>query len=190
MASKTTRFEVLCGQCNSPFSTTPFRVSRGQGRFCSVKCRGAAKFRPPADRFWDSVDKSGVCWIWTGGVGVDGYASFFDGKRNTHASRFSWSEVNGPIPEGLCILHNCPGGDNPLCVNPDHLRSGTKRDNYHDMANKGRLPDRRGSLSRSKVPLLRDEYRAGGITIAAMAQREGVSIPTMWRALKGKTFKL
>jgi hypothetical protein len=46
------------------------------------------------------------------------------------------------IPDGMNVCHNCPGGDNPLCVNPDHLWLGTQKDNVHDCMRKRRLKNR------------------------------------------------
>jgi DNA invertase Pin-like site-specific DNA recombinase len=37
-------------------------------------------------------------------------------------------------------LHNCPGGDNPACLNPAHLWVGTIDDNQKDSMRKGRRP--------------------------------------------------
>ena len=59
------------------------------------------------------------------------------GQIGAHVA--SWIMHNGPIPDGLCTLHNCPGGDNRACVNPAHLFLGTKGDNNRDTVKKGRF---------------------------------------------------
>jgi HNH endonuclease len=46
-----------------------------------------------------------------------------------------WEQVNGPIPEGMVVMHLC---DNPPCYRYDHLRLGTNADNMADMVAKGR----------------------------------------------------
>lgn len=92
------------------------------------------------DRFWAKVEKSedpNGCWIWKAAV-RKGYGAFKFGGRVYDAHRFSYMmhHPNESPPEAVC--HNCPTGDNPLCVNPNHLFSGTVADNNRDMVKKGR----------------------------------------------------
>ena len=92
---------------------------------------------PHTARFWNKVDKSGACWLWTASA-RKGYGHFRVGARSKGSHRVSWELERGPIPEGLHVLHNCPGGDNRACVNPDHLWLGTNADNMADKVAKGR----------------------------------------------------
>lgn len=98
-----------------------------------------------AERLWARTDRTSSphgCWI------VDGAALPHSGHVQINrkseglpvirAHRLAWELLRGPIPAGLNVLHNCPGGDNPRCVNPDHLYLGTQADNIHDSIRKGR----------------------------------------------------
>jgi hypothetical protein len=89
----------------------------------------------PVDRFWEKVDKSGDCWLWTGHRGCKGYGAAWAEGRHQAAHRVSWELAFGAIPDGLHVLHHC---DNPPCVNPDHLWLGTNSDNQRDCVAKGR----------------------------------------------------
>lgn len=95
------------------------------------------------ERFWAKVNVAGPhdCWEWTAGTDRAGYGRISLGGRGDRrlvgAHRASWQIVNGPIPDGLFVLHSC---DNPPCVNPQHLRVGTNADNMADMVVRGRDP--------------------------------------------------
>jgi len=89
--------------------------------------------------FWQKINKNDPngCWIWTAGTFPSGYGKFEGTQRKQwQAHRFSWTIVNGPIPEGVSICHHC---DIPKCVNPDHLFLGSVKDNMQDAARKGRM---------------------------------------------------
>lgn len=95
----------------------------------------------PEDRFWAYVDKGDSpdsCWIWTGTPSSYGYGRFTIRGDEFLAHKLSWEWVNGPVPDDLCVCHDCPSGDNPLCVNPAHLFLGTHAENRQDCVAKGR----------------------------------------------------
>jgi hypothetical protein len=74
------------------------------------------------------------CWIWSGALDSHGYGVInIGGTKKAH--RVSWIAFNGPIPEGMSVLHKC---DVPSCINPNHLFLGTQADNMADMIAKGR----------------------------------------------------
>ena len=97
---------------------------------------GGVDRRPIAARFWPKMDKCAedACWEWSAAKDNWGYGLFY-GDSFTRAHRMAWVLTNGPIPEGLCVLHAC---DNPPCCNPAHLWLGTHLDNARDRENKGR----------------------------------------------------
>lgn len=91
------------------------------------------------DRFWSKVKKTSQCWEWTGAIYGRGYGHFgikINGKHKTVAShRLSYEIHFGKIPIGLDIMHSC---DNPPCVNPSHLSTGTRSQNMKDAFDRGR----------------------------------------------------
>ena len=93
-----------------------------------------------ADRFWPKVNKTESCWLWTAGVTSHGYGQINSGGNGSPltASVVSWELHFGPVPKGLEVCHDCPGGDNPLCVNPAHLFLGTHQQNLQDWSAKRR----------------------------------------------------
>lgn len=80
------------------------------------------------------------CWLWLGSVKNCGYgqigAKTKDGRRTMFAAhRAAYIAFKGWPETGHVIRHTC---DNKLCVNPDHLLSGTQLQNLLDMKARGR----------------------------------------------------
>lgn len=93
---------------------------------------------PDKQRFYNkiSISESG-CWLWKAGTtgGKMPYGKFWLNGTYMKAHRASYILHIGGIPDGACVCHKC---DTPLCVNPEHLFIGSKRDNAIDMVTKGR----------------------------------------------------
>lgn len=178
-----------CGNCEQEIFRYPSQVV---GRvFCKV-CRRA----DPIKDFWDKVDKTSSpngCWLWTGKTD-DGYGNVnIMGFRRAH--RLAYTLIKGPIPDELFLLHKCPNKHNRLCVNPDHMKPGTKQENSLDMVEEGTTYAARGELNYNAVltdeavAIIKRDYVPGrGSNKTELAQRFGVMPGTVYDAYK-RTWK-
>lgn len=92
------------------------------------------------ERLWEKIRKAGPddCWEWTAksrSGSALGYGTIRVAGRLIGAHRLVWELTNGPIPDDLCVLHEC---DNPPCCNPTHLHLGTRADNMAEKVARGR----------------------------------------------------
>lgn len=145
---------------------------------------------PTEQRFWNKVSKYSPngCWLWTAAISANGGYGLFWGfeHRGEVAHRAAWKLINGPIPDGMNLCHNCPGGDNPACVNPAHLFLGTQSDNIQDCINKGRWnphkplgeTNQNHKLIETDIPVIR-QLHAQGVTYRELGRRYGVSHHTI-----------
>jgi hypothetical protein len=76
------------------------------------------------------------CWIWNGAKVGKGYGKLKVRGWWWLAHRFMYACYVDPIPEGHVVRHKC---HNPPCVNPDHLQTGTPRENVYDQIERGTL---------------------------------------------------
>lgn len=113
-------------------------------------------------RFFKKIRWAGgkdECWLWRARKRLgDDYGEFHLHGETARAHRVAYEIWNGPIPDGLFVMHKC---DTPACVNPDHLVLGTNADNMADAVRKGRLDNRgerngQANLSEFAVILIRE----------------------------------
>lgn len=139
----------------------------------------ARRYPPLEQRFWDKVEKTDGCWIWTANRRPTGYGIISLNGRYIQATHASILIHTGDLPpKGLFVCHTC---DNPRCVRPDHLFVGTPAENTADMARKGRgwVPAGEqcsyAKLTENDVVFIRNSESAH----STLAARFGVSIRTI-----------
>jgi hypothetical protein len=80
-------------------------------------------------RFLSYVEKTETCWLWTGGKNKTGYSAFNIDNHMHSGHRVAYELWVAKIPSGLVIRHKCK---NKHCVNPEHLETGTHKENSQD----------------------------------------------------------
>lgn len=205
--------ERVCRTCGVTFFVAASQLKHRKAAFCRKSCVVLPNERRSyTERFWERVDKDGPipehrpdlghCWVWTARRIAWGYGGFWVNRRNMAAHRFSWELHNGPIPEGLWVLHAC---DNPPCIRPDHLFLGTVIDNNLDKLRKGRQakgethgaytkPERRvrqtgsqhgrAKLDEIKVTEILRRYSTGDVTQKELAVAYGVTPTAIRKVVK------
>ena len=127
--------------------------------------------------FLRKVRKTDHCWEWTGSVHNTGYGMFyFDGSR-VLAHRFSYLIFKGEIPEGHQIRHTC---DNRTCVRPDHMLTGTHKDNARDAQERKR--HRPWNAEKARCPRGHSYEKRYGQRICRTCRVEATR---QWRARRG-----
>lgn len=107
------------------------------------------------------------CLLWTRALNTDGYPrAAINGDCNVKVHRHVYSLVNPDEDiDGKVIRHTC---DNPKCINPDHLRSGTFADNAWDRASRKRNFLR--SFDEHEIREIRELYQSGEYTQSELAR--------------------
>jgi hypothetical protein len=124
--------------------------------------------------FWERVEAQTIiddngCHIFTGSKDDCGYGRIHKDKKLVRVHRVVYEKIHGWIAKGLVIMHSC---DNPACINPEHLSSGTHTDNMQDMSKKNRKYVHIGSshgmakLTETDIPIIRKRLFNGDTCIS------------------------
>lgn len=148
---------MTCEVCNINYRVNPYRAATS--RFCSRVCQGISKRNrivavclgcgkkieceaaegrrmKYCSRSCMILSKFGVeyiidplteCWNWQRSKRRGYGRARRQGWESTSVHRALWIEKNGPIPDGLVLDHIIC--DNKSCVNPDHLKPATNKEN-------------------------------------------------------------
>lgn len=104
------------------------------------------------------------------------------GKKKTTIARILLEMFVGPGFPGAFALHSC---DNPKCVNPAHLRWGTRQENIDDMVSRGRhrqsVPRK---LNDAQVAAIR-----GGMNWRQACNEFGISRATFYNCRSGEFYR-
>lgn len=119
------------------------------------------------------------CWEWQG-ANTRGYGTIMRGRKLIRVHRLSYELWCGAIPEGMVMRHKC---DNPCCVNPNHLVSGTQAENLQDIRDRGRFA--RTKLTAGQV----SEIRGSKESTEKLADKFSVGVLAIRRARKGITWQ-
>lgn len=136
------------------------------------------------------IVKDNDCWEWAGYVHKSGYGQTpfsLGGERYAH--RVSYMLFIGPIPGDVVIRHKC---NNPPCVNPRHLLTGTMADNYQDAVRAGRAPmGERNGCSKLKVDqvLMARSLHAQGFKRAFISKQTGIPPREVWAIVTRRRWK-
>lgn len=144
------------------------------------------------DRFWDmvAIRTKAECWHWLGFVQPNGYGKFRikreGGYKSTIASRYSYEAINGPVPEGLVVIHTCGCRD---CCNPLHLIVGNYQDRADSKRQRGVQPHGENhynaKLSNAEVASVKRQL-AAGCNPRFIAIRYGVDVSHIRNIGSGK----
>lgn len=142
-------------------------------------------------RFYDkTIQSQEGCWNWKLYKQGDGYGVVRYSRKVCLAHRVSLHLFKGfDLNSTLYVLHHC---DNPSCVNPEHLYTGTQLDNMRDMCERGRarIGERhpKNKLREEDVLWMRANWGKDW-SCAKLAKKFGINPRGAWDIVTHKTWR-
>ena len=177
------------------------RVRETAKTFASYRPRRAAERRIIAvgeavvedlrERLFKGVDTSDPsrCWEFQGAKDEAGYGYLSSAMAGTKKAHRVSAWLAGDDIDGMVVLHTC---DNPMCINPAHLVTGTHEDNEADKDAKGRRPigEQHGAakLNEEQVRAIVTRCQAGELR-RAVAADYGVSTALISAIITGRVWR-
>lgn len=155
----------------------------------------------------DNYSGIGNCHIWNGGRYPDGYGFFHVNTevRLARAHVVAFILSGGVLKEGQQVIHRC---DVKFCVRPEHLRSGSHKDNMSDGVARKRFvsgddnpsrkyPEKRkrgahhpkSKFTDAQVVSIRDAYSKGLITQTELAENFSTTHACIGYIVRGVTWR-
>ena len=135
-----------------------------------------------AEDVWSFVDKTGECWLWTGGLDKDGYGVWWLDGKNVRPHRLICKMYGKEIKQPFISRHLCHVRN---CVNPDHIVPGTQKENVEDQLRLG--THSKLKYSDDLIEQIKTEYRNSKTTTRRLAEKYGVSKTQVGYIVQGKT---
>jgi hypothetical protein len=180
-AGKEVLLQNLCGniRCVNPRHNVDFYSSEGL-----------------THRFWERVniaDNTKDCWEWTGSnrpsKGSQGPRARFMVSETKAEYAYRWLCSQSQDITNKIVMHLC---DNPLCVNPEHLKVANQQENVDDMITKWRHMHGEAhtgaKLNEENVREIRSIRANSGIPYYKIAEKFGVDTVTIWAVCNRKTW--
>lgn len=177
---------VLCiCDCGEYCTKSLCRIKVGKTSRCSGHCKGMSL----KNWFYSQTKTEGDKILWTGKV-YKTYGVTCYNCKVYFAHRLAWEIENGPIPNGLHVLHR---NDTPLDVNVKNLFLGTNKDNINDMLAKHRNPigEMQGNakLEDEDVIKIRKLHKDGVNTPLELSKIFSVTRANIYRIINNKLWK-
>ena len=138
------------------------------------------------DKYLSYTEDNNGCKEWTRCLNSDGYPrAAYKGNLNGKVHRIVY-ELSHPDEDinGKVIRHTC---DNPKCINPDHLLSGTVADNMKDRDTRGRQA--LAAFNAKQIIAIRNMYATGQYTHAEIGILFNVNYRTIQQIVTHKSYR-